>query len=283
MAAVKSFTLPDGRAISYSLSGGPPSGPVVLLGNSLLSPLRSWDRVVPVLADAGYRTLRYDQPGHGDSGVPADLGSTTFDTMADDVYALLRHLDINRLHAFVGVSMGASTAIYFAAKYPGIVHKLVPCDTVSGAPVNIGVADVFTPRVEAMRSAGSLDHLIAGTQDRWFGSAWIGANPDEAARMRSVMAATTMDGFETCCAALTEPGYDLRPHVEAAGSGCSEAMVLVGEKDANLPTTMQELRAGLEKGAGRPVEMKVIRNAGHVCFVDGFEEFCYLLTGFLAK
>ncbi|KAH8886536.1 alpha/beta-hydrolase [Thozetella sp. PMI_491] len=277
------FALPDGRAISYHLSASPVDGPVVLLSNSLTGPFKAWDRVVPVLSAANFRVLRYNQPGHGASGAPADLASTTFASMADDVYALLLHLNIPKLHAWVGVSMGASTGIYFAAKYPGVVKKLVPCDTISCSPVNLGNDNPFAARVQGMRAAGNMTALIQGTMERWFGTAWIEANPVEAARMRSVMSETTMDGFETCCAALGDTGYDLRPRVEAAGRGCEEALVVVGEKDADLPVTMQELRAGLEKGNGKPVELKVIKNAGHVSFIDGFDQFCEVVVPFLQK
>lgn len=277
----KSFTLPDGRVISYCMTEAVPGSPTVLLSNSLCSPFRAWDRVVPVLSDAGFGVLRYDQPGHGDSGVPVDLRSTTFDSMADDVAALLAHLGVSRLHGWVGVSMGASTGVYFAARYPGVVRRLVACDTVSGAPANFGAADPFAARVRAMREAGSLDGLLLATLERWFGRAWMHSHPAEAARMRAVLAGTTMDGFETCCAALSNPGYDLWPRLEAAGRGCEEALIVVGEKDADLPTTMREIQAGLERGNGKLVELKVIKGAGHVCFIDGFEEFCDVVVSFL--
>ncbi|KAJ9164807.1 3-oxoadipate enol-lactonase [Coniochaeta hoffmannii] len=281
----KLFHLPDGRTITYIMTEAPmPGAPTVLLSNSLCAPLSAWDRVVPVLSTAGFAVLRYDQPGHGTSGVPANLQSTTFDTLADDVAALLAHLALQRLHGWVGVSMGASTGVYFAARYPGVVRRLVVCDTVSGAPVNLGVADPFVARVRAMREAGSLDGLLRATMERWFGRAWMDSNPAEAVRMRDVSEGTTMDGFETCCAALSDPGYDLRgPRLEAAGRGCEEALVVVGEKDADLPTTMREIRAGLEKGSGKPVELEVIKGAGHVSFVDGFDEFCDVVVSFLQK
>ncbi|RKU40012.1 hypothetical protein DL546_001071 [Coniochaeta pulveracea] len=277
----RSFNLPDGRASSYCMTEATPGAPIVLLSNSLCSPYSAWDTVVPVLTEAGFAVLRYDQPGHGTSATPVDLQSTTFDSLVNDVQALLSHLDVAQLHAWVGVSMGASTGIYFAATYPGTVRRLVVCDTISGAPVVFGAADPFPPRVRAMREAGSLDCLLEGTMERWFGLAWMQAHPAETARMRDVMLGTTMDGFETCCAALSNPEYDLRPRLERAGRGCEEALVVAGEKDANLPTTMQEIRAGLEKGVGKSVRLEVIEGAGHVPFVDGFNEFCDIVVAFL--
>ncbi|CAK7237727.1 hypothetical protein SBRCBS47491_010103 [Sporothrix bragantina] len=277
-----SFSLPDDRAISYDLTPTDQDTPVILLSNSLCGQFRSWDKVVAALSVRGFRVLRYDQPRHGASGVPKDLASTTFDSLADDAYALLQHLDLKTVAAWVGVSMGASTGITFAAKYPGIISQLVVCDTISCALTLAGAVDPFPPRVKAMRTAGNLDELVEGTMQRWFGKDWISAHPGEAARMRGIMlTGTTMDGFETCCAALSSPSYDLRKQVEAAGRGCRKALLLVGENDANLPTTMQELRRGLERGNGKSVELRVVANAGHVLFVDGFEDFMQLLLTFL--
>jgi pimeloyl-ACP methyl ester carboxylesterase len=54
-----------------------------------------------------------------------------------------------------------------------------------------------------------------------------------------------------------------------------------GSKDATLLTTMQEVCAGLEKGNKKPVKLKVIKEAGHVSFVDAFEEFCDIVVPFL--
>ncbi|KAI1097689.1 zearalenone lactonase [Jackrogersella minutella] len=285
---VSSLSLPSSRILSYALTTVPssPNAPVVLLSNSLCAQFTSWDRVVPMLTSRDLCVLRYDQPGHGASAVPEDLSSTTFDTMADDVRELLNHLSISRLRAWIGVSMGAATGIVFAAKHPHIIQKLVICDTISCSPVNIGADNVFGPRVAAARKAGSMDETIDATLERWFGRPWIDANLDEARRMRELMLGTSIDGFEACCAALQSKTFDLRPLAIGAGSGVDEALFLVGEKDANLPETMQQLRKDVELGlrkkhADASVDFHIIKNAGHVCYVDGYDEFIATVTQFL--
>ncbi|KAH8658031.1 Alpha/Beta hydrolase protein [Xylariales sp. PMI_506] len=287
MASFRQLQLPDGRALSYNLSAEPsPASPVVILANSLCADATSWDKVVPVLHAAGLRTLRFDQPGHGASGVPADLSSTTFDSIAADVRALLRSLSLDRVHGWVGVSMGAATGVVFAARYPGVVSRLVVCDTISCSPANEGSTDVFGPRVAAAREAGSMSATVEGTLGRWFGEDWIQANPDEAGRMRALMGNTTIDGFETCCAALRSASFDLRPLLPKVGSGVDEALLVVGAKDANLPQSMEVMRKDIEGGfasAGkkRDVKLTVIPNAGHVCYIDGFDAFCATVVPFL--
>ncbi|KAI1372856.1 zearalenone lactonase [Hypoxylon crocopeplum] len=289
MSTIAVLTLPSSRIISYALTSAPsnPDAPVVLLSNSLCSPFTSWDNVVPKLTSRGFSVLRYDQPGHGASTVPTELSSTTFETLADDVRELLGSLSITKLHAWIGVSMGAAIGIVFASKYPNIIQKLVVCDTISCSPTNAGGVDVFGPRVAAAREAGKMDEIIDGTLERWFGRTWMDANPDETSRMRQLMFGTSIDGFATCCAALQSNTFDLRPLAEAAGWGVGEALFIVGEKDANLPETMQELRESVEKGikskeVHASVDFHVIKNAGHVCYIDGHNQFITIILQFLS-
>ena len=87
--------------MAYTLSSGGSSDRVVLLSNSLAEDLTSWDRVVPVVENQGFRVLRYDHLGHRRSGAPieAELTSMTFKSLAEDVYYLLKHIKIKKLHA----------------------------------------------------------------------------------------------------------------------------------------------------------------------------------------
>lgn len=127
--------LPDGRKMSFVLDNTPNDAPIVVLSNSLCAPYTVWDHVVACLNKAGFRTLRYDQPGHGDSSPTEPLGSTTFDSMAEDVHTLFQSLGLEKLYAWIGVSMGAATGIYFVTKFPGIIGRLAICDTISCSPV----------------------------------------------------------------------------------------------------------------------------------------------------
>ncbi|GJD01380.1 SAGA-like transcriptional regulatory complex subunit spt3 [Colletotrichum higginsianum] len=275
MASAQQLTLPDGRILSYDLSG-PDSKPVVLLANSLSAPFTLWDRVVKVLHDNGFRTLRFDQPGHGKSSAPAGL-DTEFETIADDVHFLVTSLRVDKLFAWVGVSMGAATSFYFVTKYPGLVHKVAICDTISSSPKLAGVEDAFGPRAKAAGEAGDMREQVEQTMDRWFGADWIKANPDEAGRARAIMNQTTVEGFQTCCHALRSDRFDIRPLYERVGSGSTRRCWW---------WAMNEMRDKVETGfraAGKDnkIELKVIANAGHVPFVDNFEQFTEVILGYL--
>lgn len=284
----ESFTLPSGRQMAYTLSSGASSDRVVLLSNSLAEDLTSWDRVVPVLEAQGFRVLRYDHPGHGRSGAPteAELTSITFEAMTDDVYELLQHLGISKLHAWVGVSMGGIKAVYFAVRHPGIVNKIVVADSIAASPAVAGMPDNFAARVNAVKQAGSVSDDLSNTRIRWFGEEWMAKHPEETARMEKSMATTTPAGLEACCVALSSPSFDLRPLYPEVGHGCEEALIVAGERDADLPVKMQEMRQAIEEslrscGKKVPVTMEIIKAAGHVPYIDGFEDFCEAISKFL--
>jgi 3-oxoadipate enol-lactonase len=60
----------NGTRLNYCWDG-PGQGTVVMFSNSLASAISMWDLQVPPLVEAGYRVLRYDSRGHGQSEVPS--------------------------------------------------------------------------------------------------------------------------------------------------------------------------------------------------------------------
>lgn len=277
--------LPDRRDISYHLSG-PLSNRIVLLSNSLCAPYKSLDKVVPFLSSQDFTVLRYDQPGHGTSSAPTDASSTTFETLADDAWQLLTYLQIHKLHAWIGVSMGAATGFYFVNKHPKVVNKLVVCDTISCSPAVAGIQDVFGPRIQLAQKHGRMDEIVEQTLPRWFSLEWRDVNPAELDRMRAIMSETRVDGFAACCNALRSSTFDIRPLAKRLGNCVDAALFVVGELDANLPTSMEQLRQDAQDGFlglhNAPC-LEIIPSAGHICYVDGYDRFCRILEQFLPE
>ncbi len=87
-----------------------------------------------------FRTIGYDARGHGQSGYTTDPDDYNWFGLADDMYKLLLHLDIEKAH-IGGGSMGAGTSICFALEHPQMVNKLVLI-----APPAIKEEDRRTPR-----------------------------------------------------------------------------------------------------------------------------------------
>lgn len=85
--------------------------PVVLIHGWPLSG-RSWEKQVPALIAAGHRVVTYDRRGFGQSSHP--WSGYEYDTLAEDLHALLTKLDL-RDTALVGFSMGGGEV----ARYVG--------------------------------------------------------------------------------------------------------------------------------------------------------------------
>jgi 3-oxoadipate enol-lactonase len=105
----------DGGELYYEMKGE--GRTVVLLHGGLLD-RRMWDGQFELLAKQ-YRVIRYDARGHGLSSVP-----TGDFAHYEDLHKLVSALGISRA-TFVGLSLGARTAIDFALADPEMVEALV--------------------------------------------------------------------------------------------------------------------------------------------------------------
>jgi 3-oxoadipate enol-lactonase len=100
--------VPGGRLRVVDEGAGPP---IVLL-HAGIACLESWDGVAPLLVGAGYRVVRYDARGWGQS-TTADVAFSE----PDDLVAILDAAGIGRA-ALVGNSRGGATAFDTAILYP---------------------------------------------------------------------------------------------------------------------------------------------------------------------
>ena len=111
----------NGISMYYELHGRPGGVPLVLLhgGGSTIDV--TFGSVLPVLAQRR-RVIAVEEQGHGrttDRDAPV-----AFESSADDVAALLRHLGVDQADLF-GFSNGASVALQVAIRHPDVVRKLV--------------------------------------------------------------------------------------------------------------------------------------------------------------
>lgn len=87
--------------------------PVVLIHGWPLSG-RSWENQVPALVEAGHRVITYDRRGFGRSSQP--WNGYDYDTLADDLAALLDQLDL-RDAVLVGFSMGGGEVVRYLSRH----------------------------------------------------------------------------------------------------------------------------------------------------------------------
>lgn len=111
----------NGIEMYYEITGRPDGIPLVLLHGGGSTIETTFARVRPAFA-ARRRVIAVEEQGHGrttDRDAPV-----AFESSADDVAALLRHLGVERADVF-GFSNGGSIALQLAIRHPGLVRKLV--------------------------------------------------------------------------------------------------------------------------------------------------------------
>jgi 3-oxoadipate enol-lactonase len=201
---------------------GPADGPVVVLSNSLGSDLRMWEPQVKPLVDNGFRVLRYDTRGHGESPVPE--GPYAIGDLGGDVLALLDRLDVASAH-FVGLSLGGMTGIWLAQHAPERLRNLVLCCT-SARPGN---EEMWADRIKRVPVEG-MANIADGGIGRWFTQSWRTANPEVAAELREMILRTPLEGYLSCCQAIA--GLDL---VDDLPKITAPTLVISGDEDRSLP------------------------------------------------
>ena len=172
---------------------GPDDAPALVLSNSLGADLRMWDPQAEALAER-FRLVRYDTRGHGQSPVPD--GPYTIDHVGQDLIALLDHLDIERAHV-AGLSLGGMTGMWLGIHAPERLNRLVLLCT----SAQLGPPETWSDRAAVVRAQGTEAVAEAGV-GRWLTEDFRAANPDTAAWLREMIAATPDAGYAACCAVI---------------------------------------------------------------------------------
>jgi 3-oxoadipate enol-lactonase len=114
------FAAVNGLELNYRLEGDGPE--TVVLVNGLADDLETWDYQVEPLLTTGYRVLRFDNRGVGESSKP--IGPYTSRMFAEDTKALVDHLGLSSFH-MVGISMGGMIAQEYALGWPADLASVV--------------------------------------------------------------------------------------------------------------------------------------------------------------
>jgi 3-oxoadipate enol-lactonase len=134
--------------LSHDVAG---DGPALVLLHAGVCDRRMWDPQWAALIDAGYRVVRCDFRGFGQSPV-ADRPYND----ADDVADLLSVLGLRRA-ALVGSSYGGRVALEVAARRPDLVTALVLLCSAAPDHVPGDALRSFAEREDALLAAGDID------------------------------------------------------------------------------------------------------------------------------
>jgi pimeloyl-ACP methyl ester carboxylesterase len=252
--------------------------PVVLIHGWPLSG-ESWSEQVPVFEAAGYRVITYDRRGFGRSDKP--LTGYGYDTLTDDLHALLVALDLKNV-TLVGFSMGGGEvaryfgkfgservrSVVFASAVPPFLLKMPgnpdgPLDTAEAAKMTAGLAankDAFFD--DFMTQFYSVDGKLAVTEEQRQQALALAGQASKAAALEAMTSFAVTD-FRDDLAKITVP-----------------TLVIHGDSDATVPFEGSGKRTH-EAIAGS--ELVLIAGAPHGVNVSHAAEWNRAVLEFLAK
>jgi 3-oxoadipate enol-lactonase len=235
----------------HHLASGPAGAPALVLANSLGTSTAMWDPQVDALSEH-FRLVRYDHRGHG--GSPVLPGPYELADLGRDVLELLDHLGIERA-SICGVSLGAMVGMWLGAHAPERVDRLVLCCTSAHLPP----ARAWAERAATVRAAGSTEPVADAVLARWLTPAGLAADPERAARLRTMLLATPAEGYAACCGVIER--LDLRADLRSIAA---PALAVAGAQDPATPPEHLEAIATAIPGA----RLEVLEGAAHLANLE---------------
>jgi 3-oxoadipate enol-lactonase len=254
------FVTAGAHRIHYQIDG-PEGGTPLVFSNSLGTDWRMWEPQMAALA--GYRVVRYDSRGHGQSAVTP--GPYTIEQLGRDALALADGIGLARFH-FCGLSMGGMVGMWLGAHAPERIDRLVLCNTAA----RIHPPDLWNARIEKVRAEG-LPSIADAVVARWFTPAFVAASPAVVARMRGMLLDQPADGYAASCAAVRD--MDQRDAIRGIRA---PTLVIAGAHDGATPPADGRFIAESIPGA-RYVEL----DAAHISNVEQAPAFTAALVDFL--
>lgn len=259
----------NGIVINYQIDGDDTGRGTIVLINGLADDLLSWGFQVPALVEAGYRVLRFDNRGIGQTDRPA--GPYTSRLLADDTKALVDHLGITGFH-LMGVSMGGMIAEEYALAHGGDLKSLTLACT-------YGRADPFCQTMFAMWAdlARAIDvPFVMRDVALWaFTGPFFEQRPGDAAEFAAAMASLDM----SLDAYLAQLAVIQKHDALARASGIKvPTLVLAGEEDILIPVRLSRKLQQAIPGA----EWKTVPG-GHACMWETPEPFNNAFLDFVQR
>ncbi|HEY0729350.1 MAG TPA: alpha/beta fold hydrolase [Pyrinomonadaceae bacterium] len=259
-----SFIRVDDIQLAYTDAGL--GQPVVLLHGYPFN-RTLWNEQVGALSNS-YRVITPDLRGHGESD--ASAGAATMNRMAQDVAALMDHLEISRA-VIGGLSMGGYVALAFYKQFPSRVRALILADTRAQADTEEGKQTRYQQAEKALAEgmAGIADAMLPKllTPDT------VSKHPEVVKRVRDMMLKTKPEGAAGALLGMAE-----RDDQTSLLSQIScPTLILVGREDPITPVQDSEKMHREIEGS----RLVVIENASHVSNLEQTEQFNDELLRFL--
>jgi pimeloyl-ACP methyl ester carboxylesterase len=157
-----SFRYRDQYTLTYDAYGE--GERVLILIHGLLMNRRMYERLGPEMAARGNRVICIDLLGHGRSDRPGDPRLYSMTAFADQVRALLDHLELDEA-VLGGTSLGANVGLEFAAWHPDRTRALfVEMPVLENALT--AVTMIFAPIIVGLRFATPVFRIASQVTSR---------------------------------------------------------------------------------------------------------------------
>jgi 3-oxoadipate enol-lactonase len=257
----------NGIDVNYRLEGD--GAETIVLVNGLADDLETWLFQMDDLLEAGYRVLRFDNRGIGQTTAPP--GPYTSRMLADDTKGLVDELGITGFH-MMGVSMGGMIAQEFAINH-GADLKTVTLACTYGAPGPF-CSRMFSMWAD-MAPVNGVPFIMRDVALWAFTVPFFEEREDEAKEFEAGMAELTMS-IEAYVAQL----HVIQAHdaMDRLGSIAVPTLVLAGEEDILIPVRLSKRLQGSIPGAEWATSA-----GGHACMWEHSSAFNQTFLAFLDK
>jgi 3-oxoadipate enol-lactonase len=241
--------------IAYRISG---HGKPLVFCHALASRQELWDRQRQAFTEK-FRMVSFDLRGHGDSPPPGN-GDYSFESQADDVAALMDHLNISSA-TLVGISVGGEVAQVAAARHPHRFDRLILVST--ACHTEPARASTWEARIQEAGRVG-MPGIAAATASRWFSESFASANPDVIEWCRQCVASTKLESYVGLARVIQT--MDLRPKL---GIIACPTMVLCGGQDHNTGPKTAQVLADLIPDS----QLATFQSSGHFPNIEVADDF----------
>ncbi len=214
------------------------------------------------------RVVTYDLRGFGASA--GNDGPLLIDFLADDLIALMNHLDVERAHV-CGLSMGGYVVLRAVERYPTRFRSLILCDTASKADTNTA-KEKRAKQIRQLRTEGLLA-FVEAYSDGVLTPETLIDHPEKLPEFQGMIlqnSAKTIANGLVAMAARTDSSDTL-------GRISVPTLLVVGERDSVTPVSVaQEMQSAI-----RGSRLEIIPRVGHLSSFEAPEIFNSKLLHFL--
>jgi pimeloyl-ACP methyl ester carboxylesterase len=262
---IRNFSYQGGN-ISYSDNG---SGSTIVLLHGYLESSEIWNSFAEKLAER-FRVISIDLPGHGASDIYGEIHTMEF--MAGAVNGLLEELNMGSVF-MAGHSMGGYVTLAFLESFP---EKLSAYCLFHSQPFADQPAAIEKRRREIeIVKAGKKHLMYPDNVERMYASVNLGRLTDALRRSKEIASRIPDKGIIAVLSGMI--ARPSRAHLMEEGK--VPCLWILGEMDNYIPRETIQSKVKLPPNS----EVVILKNSGHMGFVEEEEESLKAITGFAGK